>query len=92
MILEVKPIHSFTYDGARINVYNANKGEGLPKHEHNYSHATMCCSGSCIIRKKEKELVMNIKTQPVNLLANEWHEIQALENNTVFVNIFAETM
>jgi hypothetical protein len=25
-----------------------------------------------------------------NLIANEWHEIEALEDNTVFVNVFAE--
>lgn len=34
--------------------------------------------------------VMNKDTQPVNLLANAWHEIEALEDGTVFVNVFAE--
>jgi len=29
-------------------------------------------------------------TQPVNLKAAEWHEIEALEDNTVFINIFAD--
>jgi len=29
-------------------------------------------------------------SQPLNLPANEWHEIEALEDETVFVNIFAE--
>jgi hypothetical protein len=50
----------------------------------------MCNAGSCIIRKENKELVMTKDTKPVNLLANEWHEIEALEDGTVFVNIFAE--
>jgi hypothetical protein len=27
---------------------------------------------------------------PLNLLAGEWHEIEALEDGTVFVNVFAE--
>jgi len=31
-----------------------------------------------------------MNTQPVNLTANEWHEIEALEDVTVFVNVFAE--
>lgn len=29
-------------------------------------------------------------SQPLNLPAGEWHEIEALEDNTVFVNVFAE--
>jgi quercetin dioxygenase-like cupin family protein len=86
----IAPTHSFTYDGAQINVYHANKGEGLPEHSHSYSHATVCHSGSCLITKENKSLVMNKYTKPVNLVAGEWHELEALEDNTVFVNIFAE--
>lgn len=90
MIVQIHPAHSFTYDGARLNVYHARKGEGLPAHMHAYSHATMCCAGSCVVRKEGKELVMDKLTQPVNLVANEWHEIEALEDGTVFVNVFAD--
>jgi hypothetical protein len=86
----VTPQHQVTYDGASINVYHANKGEGLPRHAHIYSHLTMCHAGSCIVRKEGRELVMTKDTQPVNLLASEWHEIEALEDETVFVNVFAE--
>jgi quercetin dioxygenase-like cupin family protein len=82
--------HHFIYDGAVLNVYHANKGEGLPRHEHMYAHATICAAGSCIIRKEKRELVMTKDTQPVNLVANEWHEIEALEDGTVFINVFAE--
>lgn len=89
-MIDISPRHTFTYDGASINVYHANKGEGLPKHEHLYSHVTMCHSGSCLIRVEGKELVMTKNTQPVNLLAGKWHEIEALEDETVFVNVFAE--
>ena len=89
-MIAVGPRHSFTYDGAQINVYHANRGEGLPRHEHGYSHATMCNAGSCVVRKENVELVMTKETQPVNLKAAEWHEIEALEDGTVFVNIFSE--
>jgi len=34
--------------------------------------------------------VIDKYTQPIELVANEWHEIEALEDDTVFVNIFAE--
>lgn len=90
MILEIMPTHSFTYDGAIINIYYANKNEGLPKHEHSYAHATFCTSGSCVIRKEGKEVIVKKETQPINLRAAEWHEVEALEDNTVFVNVFAE--
>ena len=86
----VLPAHTVTYDGAVLNVYHANKGEGLPKHEHTYAHLTMCHAGSCIIRKEGIEKTVNKNTQPINLKADEWHEIEALEDGTVFVNVFAE--
>jgi quercetin dioxygenase-like cupin family protein len=90
MVVSIAPKHSFTYDGAQINVFHANRGEGLPRHDHIYAHATFCTSGSCYIRKEGKEVLVDKNTQPINLVENEWHEIEAAEDNTVFVNVFAE--
>jgi len=90
MTIAIVPKHNFNYDGVEVHIYHANKGEGLPKHEHIYAHATMCHSGSCIIRKENKEVIINKDIKPLNLKQSEWHEIEALEDNTVFVNIFAE--
>lgn len=90
MITPVSPAHQVTSEGVTLNVCHVNKGQGLPKHEHSFSHLTMCHAGSIIVRKEGKELVMTKDTQPVNLVANEWHEIEALEDGTVFVNVFAE--
>ena len=84
------PKHMVTYDGAVLNIYHCNVGQGLPRHEHKYAHLTICHAGSCIVRKEGRELVMTKDTQPVNLTANEWHEIEALEDGTVFVNVFSE--
>ena len=89
MTVGVGPKHTFTYDGAILNIYHANKGEGLPRHEHNYAHASFCTAGKCVVRKENKQLIMDKTTTPVNLLENEWHEIEALEDGTVFVNVFA---
>ena len=86
----VAPRFSVTQNNTTINVYHANKGQGLPKHEHAFSHLTMCHAGSCLVTKENKSLTMTKNTQPVNLTANEWHEIEALEDGTVFVNVFAE--
>jgi hypothetical protein len=90
MIHSIQPAHQVTYDGATLNVFHANKGEGLPKHGHAYAHLTMCHAGSCVIRKEGVEKIVDKNTQPINLKAAEWHEIEALEDGTVFVNVFAE--
>lgn len=86
----VAPRFTVTYDGASVNIYHARKGYGVPRHEHVHSHLTMCHAGSCVVRKEGRELVITKDTQPVNLVGSEWHEIEALEDGTVFVNIFAE--
>lgn len=90
MVIRVEPKHSFIYDGAVLNIFHANKGEGLPQHHHTFAHATLCCSGSCYVRKEGKEVVITKESQPLNLVANEWHEIEAAEDGTVFINVFAE--
>jgi quercetin dioxygenase-like cupin family protein len=90
MTFLVNPSHVFTYDGTIVNIFYANKGQGLPKHSHSYAHATFCTAGSCVIRKENKEVIFDKTTKPANLKENEWHEIEALEDGTVFVNIFSE--
>jgi quercetin dioxygenase-like cupin family protein len=87
---QVDPYHNFVYKNTVLKVFHANKGEGLPKHSHEYDHLTMCSSGSCLITKENKQLVMLKNTKPVNLVAHEWHQIEALEDNTVFINVFPE--
>jgi quercetin dioxygenase-like cupin family protein len=89
MATYIEPKHSFTYDGAQFNVYHANKGQGLPKHQHLYSHLTICNNGSCLVSLEGRSYTIDKNSQPLDLPANEWHEIVALENGTVFVNIFA---
>jgi hypothetical protein len=92
--MSVTPIdfrHSFTYAGVRLNIYHANKGDGLPMHGHEYSHAVMCSSGSCSVAL-ENGKSKNITKQeiPINLLAEIKHEIIALEDNTVFITVFED--
>jgi quercetin dioxygenase-like cupin family protein len=89
-MIGITPRTSFLYDGTRMNIHYADKGEGLPRHQHAFSHGTVCTSGSCIVRKEGKELILTKMSEPLNLVHSEWHEIEALEDNTVFINIFAE--
>jgi quercetin dioxygenase-like cupin family protein len=88
-MITVNPRFVVTQDGTSLNVYHAEKGEGLPKHEHTFSHLTLCHAGSVALRKEGRELIIDKYSQPVNLVANEWHEIEALEEGTVFVNVFS---
>ena len=89
ILLQLK--HSFTYENTRLNIYHANRGEGLPMHGHEYSHAIMCNSGSCLVTLENgKSKIINKNSIPINLLAGIQHEIEALEDGTVFVNVFAE--
>lgn len=92
MTIAISPKHTFTYESTQNNVYHADKGEGIPKHSHGYAHATICHAGSIIIRKENKEVIANKDSGAFNLVGGEWHEIEALEDGTVFVNIFAEGM
>ena len=60
-------------------------------HKHLFSHAILCNAGSCkVTLENGKSIVMTKNTQPLNLLKNIQHEIEALEDGTVFVNVFAE--
>ena len=90
MITGIEPKHEMTYGGATVRIFHANKSEGLPMHSHGYSHATICMAGSCKLTQDNKSVVVNKDSTPVNLLAGKWHEIEALEDGTVFVNVFAE--
>jgi hypothetical protein len=90
MTISVAPAHNFTYAGVSLNVYHANKGEGVPNHSHSYTHATVCHNGSCLVSLEGRSYTIDKDSIPLNLPAGEWHEIEALEDGTVFVNVFAE--
>ncbi len=90
MITTIIPAHTFTYASAQVNVYHADKGEGLARHSHLFSHATVCHSGKALVELEGRSYTMDKNSQPLNLPANEWHSIEALEDGTVFVNIFEE--
>lgn len=87
-IVNVPPQYSFDYGDFTFNMYHVNTGEGLKKHEHIFSHLTVTTAGKTAIRKENVYLEMDKNVEPVVLKEKEWHEIEALEDNTVFINIF----
>ena len=82
--------HSFNYGDCLYNVYHPFKNEGLLKHQHSFNHAVICHSGSCLVTLEGRSYTMDKNSQPLDLPANEWHEIEALEDNTVFVTILKQ--
>jgi quercetin dioxygenase-like cupin family protein len=90
-VKDVEPVHTFMMNDTKIFVFHADLNEGIVKHAHEYAHITMCNSGSIVVRINEKEVVLDKMSSPVSLPAGQWHEIEALENDTVFVNVFVNT-
>jgi quercetin dioxygenase-like cupin family protein len=90
MIGGILPTQRFSFNKVSFSVYHVNKGEGLSKHIHDFNHLTVCHSGSIVIRKENKEVIADKNSGAFNLPANQWHEIEALQDGTVFVNISAE--
>lgn len=86
----IQPIHDFVLEGARHYVYHASTNQGLPRHSHSYAHATVCHGGKLAVRKEGIYIEMTKETTPILLKAGEWHELEALEDNTVFENIFKD--
>ncbi len=87
-MIAAHPARSYTYVGMTVNEFRVNQGEGIPKHAHDYAHLTVCHAGRCIVRKEGKEFFIAPDASPAELTAVEWHEIEAVENGTVFSNIF----
>jgi quercetin dioxygenase-like cupin family protein len=90
MTERVIPKVQYNYAGLVNAMYVANIGEGLPRHEHETAHLTFCLHGSIAVRKENFNGVLKQGDMPLNLRENEWHEIEALEDGTVFINQFAQ--
>lgn len=88
MIVNLQPIHNYALNGCSLNFFSGNTGEGLPLHEHTFAHLTYCSAGSMLVRVAGSEQVMTKNTKPVELPANIPHEIEILESNTSFINVY----
>tara|TARA_R110000868_G_scaffold51826_1_gene163964 strand:+ start:55 stop:330 length:276 start_codon:yes stop_codon:yes gene_type:complete len=81
--------HSFTLNGVQVVVMHAQAGEGIPMHEHPNAHMTMCHAGKLAVRKEGVYVELSKDSTPVLLSENSPHELEALEDGTIFVNISA---
>lgn len=76
-----------TWENVNLFVYHANKGEGHDKHEHEYAHAVACFQGKIKISKEDISIILTPDNEPIRLREKEWHEIEAIEDGTIFMNI-----
>ncbi len=88
-VIDVEPKHSVTLNNVHFAIYHAEPGQGVGKHEHLYAHATFCPSGKIKINKENLEVFMDKNSNPVMLSGETWHQIEAVEEGTVFVNVWA---
>ncbi len=64
-------------------------GEGLPWHSHDEAHLTACISGSCIVRiENQQDTMMCSNTPSIILPPKIPHEIEALDSETIVINIY----
>lgn len=83
----IESCQSFTFSRVTTFTYVANAGEGIPKHDHTYPHLTVCLQGAIVVRKEGKEVTIRPKDGAIYLPEKQWHEIEAVEDNTIFQNI-----
>jgi len=80
------PKYVFRKGQTNFSYYSGDTGDGIPRHEHTFSHYVMVAHGKICIRKENLYREFIGGDEPINLRENEWHEIEILEDNTVFIN------
>lgn len=84
------PTYSFNVNDTTTNIFHISKaGEGHPKHYHDYDHVTVVHSGKLLVRTENNgEFEMTKDTRPLLFPKGQWHELEAIEDNTIFTNVF----
>lgn len=89
-VVNLEPKYNFIWDKVVFMVYHANMGEGHEKHHHPYAHGIVCFAGKIKVTKQNLSVELTSDNEAIRLAEDEWHEIEALEDNTIFVNIFTD--
>ncbi len=83
-------LRQFSALGSRFDRYEFAAGEGLPAHQHDEDHLTLVVAGRIIARSGGKEVERGPEGTPILFRAGRMHEIVALDNDTVVLNVFSE--
>jgi quercetin dioxygenase-like cupin family protein len=79
---------AFSALGQSFVRYVCARGEGLPRHQHDVDHLTIVAAGRVVARTDERVLERGPADPPILFRANRAHEIEALEDGTVVLNVF----
>lgn len=77
----------FRFEDVFATIYQYNKGDVLVWHKHSTEHSHGVFSGKTLIEIEGKDNTEVFISENINLPANIPHQITALEDNTIFVNI-----
>jgi len=69
--------------------YVCARGESLPRHQHDVDHLTIVAAGRVVARTDARVLERGPADPPILFRANRYHEIEALEDGTVILNVFS---
>lgn len=75
--------------GCSFQRYDLARGEGLPMHQHDVDHLTVIAAGRIAVRTESRAVERVPTDAPILFRAGRAHEIEALDDGTVVLNIFA---
>lgn len=74
--------------GCSFQRYDLARGEGLPMHQHDVDHLTIVCAGRVVARTDARVVERGPGDPPILFRAHRAHELEALEDGTVILNVF----
>lgn len=80
---------AFSGLGCSFQRYDLARGEGLPMHQHDVDHLTVIAAGRIAVRTEARSVERGPADAPILFRAGRAHEIEALDDGTVVLNIFA---
>lgn len=80
---------AFSGLGCSFQRYDLARGEGLPMHQHDVDHLTVVAAGRIAVRTEARAVERGPADAPILFRAGRAHEIEAIEDGTVVLNVFA---
>jgi mannose-6-phosphate isomerase class I len=87
---QVSATYKYLFNNVQFYRYQVNLAEGLERYSHDDPHMIICLAGQIVIRGQymQADVTLDPLQTPIILNANSWHEIEALENSSCFLQIF----
>lgn len=85
-------VKTIGYAGALVTVYRLDAGERIPRHRHAVNHSTSVLEGKTVARifDDRPDTLMEPHSPLLDLPAGIDHEIEAVHDGTIVVNVIKE--